>query len=68
MSFMTYCILLFSVAGILPSGYDAAPLMNDTVSNLTHKLDQLEEKVTLKLMVRFTLSLFVGEESGRLNE
>ena len=68
MSFMTYCILLFLVAGILPSGYDAAPLMNVTMSSLIHKLDQLEEEVTLKLMVRFTLSLFVGEESGRLNE
>ena len=68
MSFMTYCILLFLVAGVLPSGYDAAPLINNTMSNLIHKLDQLEEEVTLKLMVRFTLSLFVGEESGRLNE
>ena len=63
MSFMTYCILLFLIAGILPSGYDAAPLMNNTVSNLIHELDQLKEEVTLKLMVRFTLSLFVGEES-----
>ena len=68
MSFMTYCILLFLVAGILPSGYNAAPLINDTMSSLIHELDQLEEEVTLKLMVRFTLSLFVGEESGRLNE